>query len=228
MGNKYPVVGVIIIVKNGQRFIRSALESVFNQDYRPIKVVVVDGGSEDNTLQIVRDFKGVKIVNQVGTGIYDAFNVGIKVCNTTFIGLLSSDDLWMPKKLSLQVSFMMENPKLLFTNTNFKYFIEPGIEKPSGIRKEWLEGSQSGRIPEALVARKKVFDIVGYFNNKYSSAEDLDWYSRAKDQNVSSYMMNKVLLKKRLHDKNISMAIDTNNKNLLKILRRSVQRKKNI
>lgn len=226
MEDENPTVGVVLIVKNGDRFIRSALESVFSQDYSPTKIVVVDGKSEDNTLQIVREFEGIKILHQKGSGIYHAFNIGIKACNTSFIALFSSDDLWMPKKLSSQISFMMENPDVLFTNTYFKYFLETGLNPPEGVRKNWLRECLPGRIPETLVARKEVFDIVGYFKNKYSTAEDLDWYSRANDLNVKSYMMKDVLLMKRIHNQNESMQIDMNNKNLLKILRRSVDRKR--
>lgn len=226
MKENNPTIGVVVIVKNGERFIRSALESVCNQDYKPREIIVVDGNSEDNTLQIVKEFEEVKIISQEGSGIYEAFNLGIKACSTTFIALLSSDDIWVSNKLSTQISYMMKNPDLLFTNTYFKYFLEPGIPKPQGVRNEWLKDCQSGRIPETLVARKKVFDMVGYFKNECSSAEDLDWYSRAKDLHIQSYMISEVLLKKRIHDKNVSMQIDLNNINLMKILRRSVHRKK--
>lgn len=218
-------VGVVIVVKNGERFIRAAIDSVFNQDYRPIKVVVVDGNSEDDTLKIVKEFNEVEIIHQKGAGIFDAFNIGIKACRTPFIALLSSDDMWMPNKLTSQVSYMMKNPDVLFTNTHFRYFLEPGVQKPQGVRSQWLDGCLPGRNPETLVAREKAFDVIGYFNNEYSSAEDLDWFGRAADMRVQSYMMKDVLLKKRIHDKNVSMQIEANNKNLLKILRRSVNRK---
>lgn len=225
MEKNNPTVGVVIVVKNGERFIRSALESVFNQDYRPIEVIVVDGNSEDNTLQIVSEFDEVEILHQKGSGIFNAFNIGIKACTAPFIALLSSDDMWLPNKLSSQISFMIRNPEVLFTNTHFQFFLEPGIEIPQGVRNQWLEGCLPGRNPETLVARKEAFDVIGYFENKYSSAEDLDWFGRATDFEVQSYMMKDVLLKKRIHDKNVSMQIEANNRNLLKVLRRSVNRK---
>lgn len=226
MEESNPKVGIVIVVKNGERFIRDALESVFNQVYRPIEVVVVDGGSDDNTLQIVSEFDGVEILHQKGTGIFNAFNLGIKACKTSFIAFLSSDDIWLPNKLHSQIFYMMQHPEVLFTNTHFQFFVEPGIQIPQGVRSQWLAGSLPGRNPETLVARKKAFDVIGFFENEYTSAEDLDWFGRATDLGVESYMLKDVLLKKRIHDKNVSMQIEANNRNLLKILRRSVKRKK--
>lgn len=204
------------------------MESVFNQDYKPIKVFVVDGNSEDNTLQIVKEFREVEILHQKGSGIYDAFNIGIKACDTPFVALLSSDDIWMSNKLSSQISYMLENPDLLFTNTYFRFFLEPGIEVPEGVRSQWLNGALPGRSPETLVARKEAFEAIGYFKNEYSSAEDLDWFGRATDLGIKSYMLKDILLRKRIHDSNVSMQIDVNNKNLLKILRRAVDRKNHL
>ena len=228
MEKRNQLAGVVIVVKNGERFVRSALESVLNQDYKPFKVIVVDGNSEDNTLQIVKEFREVEILQQKGSGIYDAFNIGIKACNAPFIALLSSDDIWLSNKLSSQISYMMENPDVLFTNTFFRFFLEPGIEVPEGVRSDWLNRSLPGRFPETLVARKEAFEAIGYFNNEYSSAEDLDWFGRATDFGIQSFMMDDVLLRKRIHDSNVSMQIESNNRNLLKILRRSVNRKNHL
>jgi hypothetical protein len=79
---------------------------------------------------------------------------------------------------------------------------------------------------ETLVARKQVFDLVGKFDTNLSTAEDVDWYSRAADQGVPMAIMPNVLLHKRVHDANLSIQTLTNNQNLLKTLRRSIERKR--
>ena len=123
---------------------------------------------------------------------------------------------------------MVQHPDIQYTIANFKYFLEQGCTPPAGFRKELLEGNHVGRIIQTLVARRTVFDKVGFFDTALSTAEDVDWFSRAGDQQVPMAVLPQVLLYKRVHNKNISLNVDKNNANLLKALRQSVQRKKRI
>ena len=74
-----PLVSVIIAVKNGERYLTSAIKSVLNQDYHPVEIIVVDGQSEDRTAQIAKSFGQVRYILQVNKGISDGYNVGINV-----------------------------------------------------------------------------------------------------------------------------------------------------
>lgn len=217
---------VIIVVKNGERFIRSALESVFAQDYQNFEVIVVDGRSEDKTLSIVREFNPVHIIIQNDTGIADAYNLGVQSAIGEFISFLSSDDIWLPGKISTHIQYMMNHPEILFTNSLVEFFPEPGEDIPADFRKELLIGSHPARIMENLVARRQVFEKLGLFNPELRTAEDVDWYSRAQDLKIPSYILEKVLLRKRIHNSNASMNAEMNNKNLMIVLRKALHRKK--
>jgi glycosyltransferase involved in cell wall biosynthesis len=215
-----------MIVQNGERFIRQALESIYMQDYRPFEIIVVNGKSTDRTLEILADFKEIKLIQQINTGVSDAYNTGIMASASEFVAFLSHDDLWTPDKLSLQMNYLIEHPEMMFTNCHTTYFLEPGSGIPEGFRRQWLVGSHPARIMETLVARKTVFEKVGYFNNALHTAEDVDWYSRAADMKIPSMMLPEVLLNKRIHGSNISMEIEKNNSNLMLALRDAVKRKK--
>ncbi len=225
MREKLPPVSVIMIVKNGERFIRDALKSVYNQNYSTFEVIVVDGSSADNTLSIVNEFEPDRIIHQEGEGISDAYNTGIKAAKTEFVSFLSADDLWATDKLRTQMKFMVNHPEIMFTNSLIEYFTEPGSTIPNGFRKNLLDGPKPARIMENFVARKEVFEEVGFFNTDLSTAEDVDWFSRAQDRNILNRVLNKVLLKKRIHDRNTSMNVKKNNINLMKVLRNTVRRK---
>lgn len=225
MSEKLPAVSVIIAVKNGDRFIREALKSVYNQSYPQFEVIIVDGRSLDNTLSIVNEFKPHAIIHQKREGISDAYNIGIKEAKTEYVSFLSSDDLWMPDKLQTQMKFMLNHPEVMFTNSLIEYFLEPDTVIPLGFRKSLLDEAHPARIMENFLAKKEVFEIVGFFNTDLSTAEDVDWFSRAQDLNIKNYIIKKVLLKKRVHDRNLSMNAAMNNKNLLKVLRTTVRRK---
>jgi len=221
-----PLVSVIMIVQNGELFIRQALESIFTQTYNPTEVLIVHGNSQDKTLEILHEYDNLRIIQQTGAGVSQAYNTGIKAATGDFVAFLSYDDLWMPEKLSTQVSFMLDNPRVLFTNTHVRYFLEDENQIPEGFRKEWLVGTHPARIMETLVARKEVFELVGYLNENLHTSDDVDWYSRASDKKVATVMLPQVLLRKRIHGANTSMQIEKNNQNLLTALRASVNRKK--
>ncbi len=221
-----PLVSIIMIVKNGERFIRQALGCILEQSYRSFEIILVDGNSEDKTLDIAAEYDSIHILQQPGIGVSDGYNTGIKAANADFVAFLSHDDLWTPDKLTLQMNYLIEHPEIMFTNCLSTFFLEPGSGIPAGFRRHLLVGEHPAMIMESLVTRKTVFDRVGYFNNALCTAEDVDWYSRAADLKIPSFMLPKALLQKRIHDRNISMDVDNNNKNLLIALRASVERKK--
>ncbi len=221
-----PLVSVIIIVKNGESFLASAIDSVLAQDYHPLEIVILDGNSTDKTAEIAQSYSLVRYIKQQKIGVSDAYNVAIDNVNGNLVAFLSHDDLWSTDKLNTQVKYMLHHPEIQYTIAKVKYFLEPGSLPQVGFRKELLEGIHVGRIMETLVAWKSVFERVGKFNTELSTAEDMDWYSRASDLQIPMAVIPKVLLHKRIHGRNISLNVDENNRNVLKALRQSVQRKK--
>lgn len=219
-----PLVSVIVPVKNGERFLASAINSVLEQDYRPLEIIVVDGSSTDNTTKIAKSFKHVRYVHQSGRGLADAWNVGIEAAKGELIAFLDHDDLWAPNKLSTQVGYLVNHPEIQYTIARVKFFLEEGHAIPVGFKKELLGKDQLGRIPGTLVARKHLFDSIGRFSTDLTIAADVDWFVRAKDKNTPMAVINKVLLYKRIHSKNLSSNAKVNNQELLKILRGSVER----
>jgi glycosyltransferase involved in cell wall biosynthesis len=219
-----PLVSVIVPVKNGERFLASAINSVLEQDYRPLEIIVVDGSSTDNTAKIARSFKHVRSFRQSGRGLADAWNVGIEAAKGELIAFLDHDDLWAPNKLSTQVGYLVNHPEIQYTIARVKFFLEEGHTIPIGFKKELLDKDQLGRIPGTLVARKHLFDSIGRFSTDLTIAADVDWFVRAKDKNTSMAVINEVLLYKRIHSANLSSNAEVNNQELLKILRISVER----
>lgn len=222
-----PLVSVIIAVKNGERFLASAINSVLEQDYRPFEIIVVDGQSVDNTAKIAKSFKAVHYMYQVNKGVADAYNIGIEAARGESIAFLSHDDVWTPDKLSIQVNYMVNHLEIQYTIARVKFFLEPGCPIPPGFRQELLENDHVGRIMETLVARKPLFDVIGKFDPDLTISEDVDWFARASDANVPMAVIPKVLLLKRVHDANLSLNAWLGHQDLLKALKKSIERKRN-
>jgi glycosyltransferase involved in cell wall biosynthesis len=219
-------VSVVIAVRNGERFLAQALDSVMAQNLPAHEIILVDGESTDSTVPIACRYEKVRVITQPGKGIANAYNSGISAATGDMVAFLSHDDLWTPDKLSLQTRALLDAPELGYVTALAKFFIEEGSEVPYGFRRELLQGSHVAHIMETLMARRETFSTVGPFDESLSTAEDVDWFSRAKDKAVPSAVVPHALLKKRIHGNNISLNVDANNRNLMQAIRQSVLRKR--
>jgi glycosyltransferase involved in cell wall biosynthesis len=221
-----PLVSVILVVRNGEQFIASALQSVVEQDYVPREVLVVDGHSDDRTVDIALTFPDVRVIPQVGRGIADAYNLGIAHARGEFVSFISHDDMWAPGKLTRQIQYLRENRLVEYVTGRVKFFLEPGCSIPYGFRRELFENDHVGHIMETLVARRTVFDRVGLFDCSLTTAEDVDWFNRARQMGITAAVVSFVVLKKRVHARNSSLRVAENNVNLLRAVRNNIARKR--
>jgi glycosyltransferase involved in cell wall biosynthesis len=218
-----PLVSVIVPVYNGERYLASALQSVFEQDYWPFEVIVVDDGSNDGSAAIAKSYPKVRYLRQSNQGVAVARNNGIEASDGELIALLDQDDLWVPNKLSRQVRHLLAHPELSCVISKVEFFLESGVGRPAWLKEELLSTSQSGYFPSALLARKTVFEKIGYFDPKYKAASDSDWFFRANNRGVLMQTLPDVLLRRRIHDANHSYQTQLTALELLRIARKSTR-----
>jgi len=221
-----PLVSVIMAVRNGERFLDQAIQSVLNQDYPSLEILVIDGQSSDRTREIACSYPEIRYTYQLSTGIANAYNLGIESSHGEMIAFLSHDDLWRPQKISLQVDFLERFPEVGYVIGETRYFLEPGCVFPSQfLRKDILDKTWTLRMMEIVLIRRQVFKQVGMFEPSFSTAEDIDWFARADDAKITMGVVPQILLDKRIHDRNISIFSNNHRLNLFSALRKSAQRK---
>jgi glycosyltransferase involved in cell wall biosynthesis len=223
-------VSVIIPVKNGERFLGAAINSVLAQSRPPFEIIVIDGQSTDATAGIARSFSHLRYFYQSGfASIAHARNLGIAEARGGLIAFISHDDLWDAYKLKVQVEYLETHPEIQYVISRVKFFIEPGCDLPPGFRRELLASTPAGPMPETLLARKSLFASLGGFNPELGLLEDNDWFSRARDNHIASAVIPEVLVHKRIHDANLSIRPSLAamiNRDMLRVAKNSIERKR--
>ena len=221
-----PLVSAILPAYNRERYLGAALESILGQDYRPLEVILVDDGSTDGTARVARSYPGVRYLYQPNQGAAAARNAGVAASRGEFLSFLDSDDVWTPRKLSLQVDFLLKHPEIGYCLARMQNFPEPGCPLPPRVQPEEAGAPEVGALPSTLIVRREIFDRIGGFDPRYPVGEDIDWFFRAKDSGIPFAILPEVLLRRRLHDTNLTGRKGLGPSPVTKIVKTSLDRRR--
>ena len=220
---------VVIAVKNAAAYFAECLDSVAAQTFVNVEVVVVDGGSTDETVEIAKSYRGVRLLRQTRTGLWNAWNYGIRRSRGSLIAFLDSDDRWTPNKLAAQVAMLNDRPDLEGVIGKVRFFVEPGTTPPRSFRTRVLGADHVAPMPGALLARRRLFDRVGHWRENWVTASDIDWFLRLSDSGTPIGVVDEVVILKRVHDRNLSSLLAADAvypRELLRLLHASILRKR--
>ena len=224
---KLPLVSVILAVKNGEKYLRQALDSVVKQNYPNMETIVIEGQSTDKTTSIIQSFPSIKHIKQEGTGIANANNIGLQQAKGDFITFISHDDWWEKDKTSSQIQLFIEKPETQYVVGQANMILEGISEPPKGYKKESFEKPKVFYIPEVAMIRRSLFDEIGFFNTEYQMLGfDSEWFLIAREKNIAHLTQEKLVAHKRVHGNNSSNNAEMNKKFLLQMMRASIKRKK--
>lgn len=185
------LVSVIIPVYNRQETISRAIDSVLGQTYTNIEVIVVDDGSCDDTMEILRHYSDtrIRIFSQNHKGACAARNKGIDEAKGIYIAFQDSDDEWMPDKLYKQISYMQENCFKVCYCPFMLYDIGVKILPKNYLLKDQYEEYikdtlKSGNVisTQTLIMEKDVLDKVGKFDEEMPRLQDYELVIRIVQQ----------------------------------------------
>lgn len=217
-----PRVSVITVVRNGERYLAGALQSIVAQTLPAWEVLVIDGQSEDGTVALARSFPGVRCLAQPDRGLAQARNLGLNAARGDWVAFLDHDDWWPPQKLAVQTAFM-QHRDLPYTTAWLRFVVEEGAPPRPGFDPRV---PRPGATPGTLLARRELFAAVGGFDPAYTLGCDADWFTRARDRGVPTAVVPEVLLYKRLHEGNLSVQAALNRREMFRIARQSLQRRR--
>lgn len=228
-------VSIITPTYNSEKYLEETILSVVNQTYNNIQYIIIDGGSTDNTLNIIEKYKD-KIdifISERDNGMYDAINKGLKMATGQLVAYINSDDLYNDENvLSNIVDFFEENKDIDWAYSDFYSINEKNeiISKhkvPKVNYKEFIASDWSYIPQPTSIWRRKIIDEGVRFDCKYRMASDYKFFlTLVRDYNVKKTTFN--IAKFRIHEESLSSKQrDLNNKEMRAIKSEVGYKKKN-
>jgi len=180
-----PLVSVIIPSFNQGKFIAETLESVLSQDYRPLEVIVMDGGSTDGTTGVLDAYRNrpeMRIRSEPDKGVVDAVNKGLAQARGTILAIQSSDDAYLPGAISAAVEVMRGHPEAGLVFGDIEFMDEHSRVTGSDVQGAFDLAEYLGRlsyIPQpAVFFRAEAAREIGGWRAEVSYAADADYWMR--------------------------------------------------
>lgn len=175
---KFPLISIITVVYNNVSHLQKTLNSIYKQKYNNYELIIIDGGSNDGTLKIIKKnlHKIDYWISEKDKGIYDAFNKGLRVASGDYVGFVNSDDILLPNALRILKKYIYKYPKkdFIFGAVKKHWGILHGY-KPWKIYFSWgFYSSHSTGFFIKLKSAKK----IGLYNLKYKFSADYDYFFR--------------------------------------------------
>jgi glycosyltransferase involved in cell wall biosynthesis len=181
-----PLVSIITPSWNSAAFIEQTILSVINQTYNNIEYIVIDGGSSDNTLEIINKYSDsiAYLVSEPDNGMYHAINKGISLANGQIVAYLNSDDLYYPNSLSKVVKIFNDNPSADLVYGNLDFIDAAGNKLftqiyPSFNWSRFVSANFAMIGQPSAFWRKGLIEEIGLFDETMKMASDFDFFIRA-------------------------------------------------
>jgi glycosyltransferase involved in cell wall biosynthesis len=207
-------ISVIIPTYNYARYLRDAIDSVLAQTVAPLEIIVVDDGSTDDTPQVLAAYgEKIRAIHQSNLGVAAARNTGLAAARGECIAFLDSDDLWLPRKLELQIARLESDPSLGLVHCGAETFDgEATLDVLEGM-KGWV-GEAILRLDRMVIPvpgsgillPKRIIGEVGDFDVRLPPSDDWDLCYRVAARYPIGFVP-EVLVRYRLHGGGIHLNI---------------------
>jgi glycosyltransferase involved in cell wall biosynthesis len=222
-----PLVSVMIGAYNAAAYLPDAIESVIAQSYRPLELIVVDDGSEDETAAIARRYgEPVRCVSQPNGGMAAARNRAIAEARGDYFAFLDADDRFCPDKIAQQLACFERDPDLDVVFGHVTEFLSPDLDAAAAARLRRPMHDVAWPTPNLMLVRRDAFFRVGRFSTELKVGIGVDWYARAMELGLKSLVPPIVVLERRLHADNNGIRQSHQRPQYLHVLKAALDRRR--
>lgn len=210
-----PLVSVLVPSYNHAEYIAQTIQSVFNQTYNNIELIVIDDGSTDNSVDLLSQLQtqfSFKFISRENKGLINTLNEGLNIAKGKYFCVIASDDIFTNQKIELQVKFMEANDDYALCYGKMKIINKHG----EFIKNMKSSSARSGNIfynlyrrnfitaPTVMLNKDILLDTGGY-SNDYSIEDYPLWLKLSKSYKIG--FIDEFLVYYRIHEKNMSSDI---------------------
>lgn len=199
-------VSIITVTYNSAKFLEECICSVRNQDYNDIEHIIIDGGSLDDTLEIIKkhESRNIKWISEKDSGMYDALNKGMKLATGDIIGALNSDDVFAASNVVSEIVKCFKHSRVDSVYGDIVYVSQSNTKK---VIRYWEGFSYSrdrfryGWMPAhpSFYIRKELVDELGSYESHYYTAADYEFMLRyLYHYRISAQYIPKLIVKMRV------------------------------
>ena len=195
-----PKVSIITVVYNGIAHLEQTIQSVLNQNHDNIEYIIIDGGSTDGTVELIKQYEDriAYWISEPDAGIYDAMNKGIDKATGEIVGLINADDWYEEDTVSLVVdTFEKENADVVHGSMRIIKESGEGFIKFASVDISNLKKGMLLSHP-TVFAKKELYDKYGYFDTSYRIVADWEMMMRWFLKNVHFVSTEEVLANFRM------------------------------
>lgn len=206
-GKSFPKVSIVTPSYNQGRFLEETILSVLDQKYPNLEYIIIDGGSTDNSVEIIKKYEKhlAYWVSEKDSGQTEAINKGFRRCTGDIVAWINSDDIYLPNTFNFIVDYFIDHPEIDFVYGDAKIidangsFIMHRKEVPFDRTMGLLIGF-GFLIPQpSTFWRRKIFESVGLLDEKLQYAMDSDLWAKVSEKHEIKHIP-RYLSEARYHD----------------------------
>lgn len=215
-------ISVIIPCYNGEAFVADAIGSVLTQELAAREIIVIDDGSTDSSVaQVARFGSAVRLLRGPHRGIAAARNRGLAAAEGELIAWLDADDLWEPEALHVLAEALAADRALAGVYGMVEQFSTESV----AVRRQVPSERTAARRAGTMLLRRSACALVGGFDESLTLGEMIDWISRAEGEGLRLAPVERLVLRRRIHDGNTTILRRTAQADYLRLLHSGLRRK---
>ena len=185
------IISIIVSIYNSDKTLSQMIESVLNQTYKDFELILINDGSTDNSLDVIKKYakkdNRIVTIDKKNSGLTKSLNIGLKKAKNKYIARIDADDIWYPTKLEKQIEFLEQNQDYTLVGTVYNEIDENGkiIYKkqrtPLLITDEEIRKNIVRFNPffhSSVMFKKEVLETVGFYNEELKYTQDYEFWIR--------------------------------------------------
>lgn len=207
-------ISVIMPVYNAEKYLKEAIDSILEQTYSDFEFIIINDCSSDDSEEIIMSYDDERIVylkNEENLGVARTLNKGLDAAKGEYIARMDSDDISLPDRFSVQIDFMESNRNIAVCGTSVQLFGSTNmlVRNSDNSKKSKIDLLFSSCLahPSVMIRKSALNELNLRYDINFEKIEDYDlWVNLSRRYDICS--IDKVLLKYRTHDKQVTQNYD--------------------